>query len=272
MELELIERSLIKRYRKKIWNKFIEAITTYDLIKENDKIAVCISGGKDSFIMAKLLEELQKHGHTKFELEYIVMNPGYNQENAALIDENAKKLNIPIKVFHSDIFEVTENIGGSPCYLCARMRRGCLYSYAKSLGCNKIALGHHFDDVIETTLMGMLYSGQFNSMLPKLKSTNFEGMELIRPLYCIKESDIIAWANFAELKFIACACKLTEGVVNKELTSYRKKVKALIKELKKEDDLVDINIFKSMHNVNLDQIAGFKYKGKKHSYLEFYDE
>lgn len=222
--------------------------------------------------MAKLLEELQKHGHTKFELEYIVMNPGYNEENARLIEENAKKLNIPIKVFNSDIFEVTEKVGGSPCYLCARMRRGCLYSYAKSLGCNKIALGHHFDDVIETTLMGMLYSGQFNSMMPKLKSTNFEGMELIRPLYCVREADIIAWANFAELKFIACACKLTEGVENKELTSYRKKVKALIKELKKDDDLVDINIFKSMHNVNLDQIVGFKKGEEKHLFLEYYDE
>ena len=271
MELDLIEKSLIKRYRKRIWNRFIEAVTTYDLIQKDDKIAVCISGGKDSFLMAKLLEELKKHGHTPFSLEYIVMDPGYNQENADKIYENAKKLNIPIKVFKSDIFEVTERVEGAPCYLCARMRRGCLYSYAQSLGCNKIALGHHFDDAIETTLMGMLYSGQFNTMLPKLKSTNFEGMELIRPLYCVREKDIISWSEFAELSFIACACRLTEGVENKEMQSYRKKVKALIKELKEEDDLVDINIFKAAHNVNIDQIIGYKKDGKKHTFLEFYD-
>ena len=267
-DLTLIEKSIIKKFRKEIWNRFIEAVNNYELIEKNDKIAVCISGGKDSFLMAKLLEELQKHGHTEFSLEYIVMNPGYNQENALKIEENAKHLNLPIKIFNSEIFNVTENCGGNPCYLCARMRRGHLYSYAKELGCNKIALGHHFDDVIETTLMGLLYSGQFNTMLPKLKSQNFEGLELIRPMYCIREKDIISFARYNGLDFIACACALTEKDKNKELESYRKKVKNLISELKKDDPLVDINIFKSVHNVNIDQIIGYKKDGKKYSFLE----
>ena len=267
-DLTLIEKSIIKKFRKEIWNRFIEAVNNYELIEKNDKIAVCISGGKDSFLMAKLLEELQKHGHTEFSLEYIVMNPGYNQKNALKIEENAKLLNLPIKIFNSEIFNVTENCGGNPCYLCARMRRGHLYSYAKELGCNKIALGHHFDDVIETTLMGLLYSGQFNTMLPKLKSQNFEGLELIRPMYCIREKDIISFARYNGLDFIACACALTEKDKNKELESYRKKVKNLISELKKDDPLVDINIFKSVHNVNIDQIIGYKKDGKKYSFLE----
>lgn len=267
-DLTLIEKSIIKKFRKEIWNRFIEAVNNYELIEKNDKIAVCISGGKDSFLMAKLLEELQKHGHTEFSLEYIVMNPGYNHENALKIEENAKLLNLPIKIFNSEIFNVTENCGGNPCYLCARMRRGHLYSFAKELGCNKIALGHHFDDVIETTLMGLLYSGQFNTMLPKLKSQNFEGLELIRPMYCIREKDIISFARYNGLDFIACACALTEKDKNKELESYRKKVKNLISELKKDDPLVDINIFKSVHNVNIDQIIGYKKDGKKYSFLE----
>ena len=269
-DLTLIEKSIIKKFRKEIWNRFIEAVNNYELIEKNDKIAVCISGGKDSFLMAKLLEELQKHGHTEFSLEYIVMNPGYNHENALKIEENAKLLNLPIKIFNSEIFNVTENCGGNPCYLCARMRRGHLYSYAKELGCNKIALGHHFDDVIETTLMGLLYSGQFNTMLPKLKSQNFEGLELIRPMYCIREKDIISFARYNSLDFIACACALTEKDKNKELESYRKKVKNLISELKKDDPLVDINIFKSVHNVNIDQIIGYKKDGQKYSFLENY--
>ena len=269
-DLTLIEKSIIKKFRKEIWNRFIEAVNNYELIEKNDKIAVCISGGKDSFLMAKLLEELQKHGHTEFSLEYIVMNPGYNQKNALKIEENAKLLNLPIKIFNSEIFNVTENCGGNPCYLCARMRRGHLYSYAKELGCNKIALGHHFDDVIETTLMGLLYSGQFNTMLPKLKSQNFEGLELIRPMYCIREKDIISFARYNGLDFIACACALTEKDKNKELESYRKKVKNLISELKKDDPLVDINIFKSVHNVNIDQIIGYKKDGQKYSFLENY--
>ncbi len=269
-DLTLIEKSIIKKFRKEIWNRFIEAVNNYELIEKNDKIAVCISGGKDSFLMAKLLEELQKHGHTEFSLEYIVMNPGYNHENALKIEENAKHLNLPIKIFNSEIFNVTENCGGNPCYLCARMRRGHLYSFAKELGCNKIALGHHFDDVIETTLMGLLYSGQFNTMLPKLKSQNFEGLELIRPMYCIREKDIISFARYNGLDFIACACALTEKDKNKELESYRKKVKNLISELKKDDPLVDINIFKSVHNVNIDQIIGYKKDGQKHSFLENY--
>ena len=269
-DLTLIEKSIIKKFRKEIWNRFIEAVNNYELIEKNDKIAVCISGGKDSFLMAKLLEELQKHGHTEFSLEYIVMNPGYNQENALKIEENAKHLNLPIKIFNSEIFNVTENCGGNPCYLCARMRRGHLYSFAKELGCNKIALGHHFDDVIETTLMGLLYSGQFNTMLPKLKSQNFEGLELIRPMYCIREKDIISFARYNGLDFIACACALTEKDKNKELESYRKKVKNLISELKKDDPLVDINIFKSVHKVNIDQIIGYKKDGQKYSFLENY--
>ncbi len=267
-----IERSIIKKYRKDIWNKFIEAVTKYKLINKNDKIAVCISGGKDSFLMAKLLEELQKHGHTPFSLEYIVMNPGYNKENSDKIKENAEILKLPVKIFESDIFAVTENMGDNPCYMCARMRRGHLYNYAKSLGCNKIALGHHFNDMIETVLMGMLYSGQFNTMMPKLHSANFEGMELIRPLYCVKEESIISWAKYNNLQFIACACRLTKATaLNGEQSSYRLKVKNLIKELKKDNSLVDINIFKSAHGVNLDQIIEYKKDGVKHSFLENYE-
>ncbi len=266
-----IERSIIKKFRKPIWNKFIEACKQYDLIAPGDKIAVCISGGKDSFLLAKLLEELKRHGETDFELEFISMDPGYNKQNKDLILKNAGAMGLDIKFFNSDIFNVTENVGGNPCYLCARMRRGYLYSFAKSLGCNKIALGHHFNDVIETILMGMLYSGQLNTMMPKLKSTNFEGMELIRPLYCVKEDDIKAWAKYNKLEFIACACRLTESIEkNLELKSYRKKTKELIKTLKKDDDLIDINIFKSVHNINLNQIIGYKKDGKAHSFLDEY--
>ncbi len=275
---EEIQRSLIKKFRKPIWNRFIEAVVSYDLISEGDKIAVCISGGKDSFLMAKLLEELQLHGHTKFDLEYICMDPGYTPENRAKIEENCKIMNIPIKIFESDIFRAVENITESPCYLCARMRRGHLYSFAKELGCNKIALGHHFNDAIETALMGMLYSGQYQTMMPKLHSTNFKGMELIRPLYCIREDDIKAFARYNNLEFLGCACRFTEALKNaktdidREHTSKRYKCKALIKELKADDDTVDINIFRSFHAVNLDTIIGYKKDKKLHSFLDEYDQ
>lgn len=269
-ELTLIERSIIKKFRKQLWNRFIEAVQNYELINKGDKIAVCISGGKDSFLMAKLLEELMRHGHTSFSLEYIVMNPGYNAENLEKIKQNGEKLGLPLRIFESDIFKVTESIGGNPCYLCARMRRGHLYSYAQKIGCNKIALGHHFDDAVETVLMSMLYSGQINAMLPKLHSTNFEGMQLIRPLYCIREEDIKAWAAYNNLSFIACACRLTSSAARGDLFSYRLKVKQLIKDLKADDPLVDINIFKSVHNINLNKIIGYSKDGRRRSFLDEY--
>lgn len=271
-----IERSLIKKFRKSVWNRFIEAVQSYDLIKENDRIAVCISGGKDSFILAKLMQELQRHGHTPFELEFICMDPGYSPKNREKIEQNCKLMEIPIKIFESDIFAAVENITESPCYLCARMRRGHLYSYAKELGCNKIALGHHFNDAIETALMGMLYSGQFQTMMPKLHSTNFEGMELIRPLYCVREDDIKAFARYNNLEFLNCACRFTEKLgtsadaIDREAISKRYKCKELIKELKKDDDLIDINIFRSFHNVNLNTIIGYQKDGNKTSFLDEY--
>lgn len=267
---QLIERSLIKKYRKTIWNPFIAAVKRYELIQENDKIAVCISGGKDSMIMAKLMQELQKHSEVPFELVYLVMDPGYNEKNRKKIEENAKILNIPITVFETDIFEVADSVDNSPCYLCARMRRGHLYSNAKSLGCNKIALGHHFSDVIETTLMAMFYGSQIQAMLPRIKSTNFEGMELIRPLYCVHEDDIIAWAKYNELEFIQCACKFTENA-NKsdiETSSKRLETKRLIKELKKTNPMIENNIFNSIHNVSLDMMPGYKKGNEYHTFLE----
>lgn len=267
---QLIERSLIKKYRKTIWNPFIAAVKRYELIQENDKIAVCISGGKDSMIMAKLMQELQKHSEVSFELVYLVMDPGYNEKNRKKIEENAKILNIPITVFETDIFEVADSVDNSPCYLCARMRRGHLYSNAKSLGCNKIALGHHFSDVIETTLMAMFYGSQIQAMLPRIKSTNFEGMELIRPLYCVHEDDIIAWAKYNELEFIQCACKFTENA-NKsdiETSSKRLETKRLIKELKKTNPMIENNIFNSIHNVSLDMMPGYKKGNEYHTFLE----
>ena len=272
-----VERSIIKKFRKTIWNRFIEAVQNYELVNKGDKIAVCISGGKDSFLLAKLMQELCLHGHTEFFLEFICMAPGYSKENRAKIEENCRLLNIPIKFFESDIFAAVENIKESPCYLCARMRRGYLYSYAKSLGCNKIALGHHFNDAIETTLMGMLYSGQFQTMMPKLHSTNFKGMELIRPLYCVREDDIKSFARYNGLEFLNCACRFTENIMteksekDREERSKRYKCKQLIKELKKDNDLIDINIFRSFHAVNLDTIIGYKQKGKKITFLDEYD-
>lgn len=263
-ECALIERSIITKFRKGIWTKFLQAVKQYKLIEAGDKVAVCISGGKDSMLLAKCVQELLKHSDIPFSAEYIVMNPGYNRENAELIEENLKRLEIPAKIFSSDIFEVNEEIGGEhPCYLCARMRRGFLYARAKELGCNKIALGHHKSDVIETTLMGMLFGGQIQGMMPKIKSANFEGMELIRPLYCVLEDDILHWKEYNNLKFIACACKLTahlpQGVQGQ---SGRQDVKELIKGFRSRNPDVDASIFKSLHNVQLETLPEFKYKGK----------
>ena len=267
-----IERSIIKKYRKSIWSNFIAAVQQYELISSGDKIAVCISGGKDSMLLAKCMQQLQRHSVVPFELVFLVMDPGYNKANRDLIIENSKLMNIPIEIFESDIFEVAERAGGSPCYLCARMRRGCLYSKAKSLGCNKIALGHHFNDVIETVLMSMFYSSEIKTMLPKLHSTNFQGMELIRPLYMVKEDDIIAWANYNSLRFLQCACKFTEISTEREDLSKRKEIKGIIKEIKKINKNVDDNIFRSLHNVNLATLPGFRDcdSGDLHSFLEKY--
>ena len=267
-----IERSIIKKYRKDIWSKFIKAVQEYELIKENDKIMVCISGGKDSFLLAKCIQELQRHGKVNFEARYVVMDPGYNEYNRDFIIDNAKILNVPIEIFNSDIFDIVENIEKSPCYLCARMRRGFLYNKAQELGCNKIALGHHFNDVIETTLLSMLYGSEIKTMMPKLHSDNFEGIELIRPLYMVKEESIISWRNTNDLTFINCACRFTEGctLVN-DGTSKRKEVKELIKNLKKVNKNADYNIFKSLDNINLDCVLGTKKHGEYKSFLEDYD-
>ena len=269
-----IERSIIKKFRKAIWNNFVGAVNEYELIKEGDKIAVCISGGKDSMLMAKCMQELCRHSAYPFELVFLVMDPGYNKENRELIEYNAKLMNIPITVFNSNIFDVVVDAGGAPCYLCARMRRGCLYSKARELGCNKIALGHHFDDMIETLLLNMTYASEIKTMLPKLRSTNFDGMELIRPLYKVKEKDIIAWAGYNELKFLQCACKFTSESEHNEDISKRKEIKALIKDIKKVNPHVDDNIFRSIHNINLAGIVGYRDSdsGDKHSYLEKYEE
>ncbi|MBO5783253.1 MAG: tRNA 2-thiocytidine biosynthesis protein TtcA [Clostridia bacterium] len=266
-----IERSIIKRYRKELWSRFVQAVKEYQLIQEGDRIAVCISGGKDSFLMAKLLQEIQRHGKINFQLKFIVMDPGYRTENRQLILTNAELLEIPVELFESPIFEVVSVAGGSPCYLCARMRRGYLYEKAKALNCNKIALGHHFDDVIETTLLSMFYGAEIKTMLPKLKSTSHPGMELIRPLYKIHEDDVIRWANGNELTFLHCACRFTERVANKEEESKRKEMKALVKQLKATYDRIDDNIFRSMHNVNMNSILGYKKDGKAHSFLDGYD-
>ena len=272
-EYKEIEKSIIKKYRKEIWSRFVKAINEYNLIQENDKIAVCISGGKDSFLMAKCMQEIQRHGKIDFDLEFIVMDPGYNEQNRKLIEENAKKMNISIKIFNSDIFGIVTNITeGNPCYLCARMRRGCLYNYAKELGCNKIALGHHFDDVIETVLLNMFYGAELKSMMPKLHSTNFEGMELIRPLYLIKEKDIIAWAKYNNLKFLNCACKFTEKVNNKEMESKRKEVKKIIEDLKRINKNIDHNIFKSVENINLNTVIAYKKDNQLYHFLDTYNE
>ena len=270
-----VEQSLRKKFKKKIWSKFTKAINTYELVKTGDKIAVCISGGKDSMLMAKCFQELKVHNKFDFEVKFLVMDPGYSPENRKVIEDNAKKLNIPITIFESDIFESVFNVEKSPCYLCARMRRGHLYHFAKDMGCNKIALGHHYDDVIETILMGMLYSGQIQTMMPKLHSTNFEGMELIRPLYLVREDDIKAWRDYNDLHFIQCACKFTDTCTtcnNEENQSKRIEIKNLISELKKTNRFVEGNIFKSVENVNLNTIVAYKKDGVKHNFLDTYDE
>ena len=267
-----IERSIIKKFRKPIWNNFIGAVKGYQLISPGDKIAVCISGGKDSMLLAKCMQQLEKHSEVPFEAVYLVMDPGYNKKNRELIEYNARLMNIDIEIFESDIFDVTLRAGGSPCYLCARMRRGCLYSKAKSLGCNKIALGHHFNDVIETVLMSMMYSSEIKTMLPKLHSTNFEGMELIRPLYRVKEKDIIAFAKYNGLEFLQCACKFTEESTQKEELSKRKEIKSLIEYIKTQNPEADDNIFRSLHNVNLAALPGWRERdsGEVHSFTEDY--
>ena len=269
-----VERSIIKKYRKKIWSKFIKGIKEYELIQEGDKIAVCISGGKDSMLLAKCMQELQVHGHIKFDLEFLVMDPGYNEYNRKIIEDNAKLLNIPITIFETKIYDIVAEVDESPCYLCARMRRGYLYKHAQKLGCNKIALGHHFDDVIETILMSMLYNGQLKTMMPKLHSQNYEGMEVIRPLYLIREQDIITWQNSNELKFIKCACRLTENCMLGDSGggSKRQEMKVLIKKFRKMNPNIELNIFRSVHNVNLNTIIGYEKDGVEKSFLDDYDE
>ena len=270
-----VEQSLRKKFRKSIWCKFTKAINEYELVKPGDKIAVCISGGKDSMLMAKLFQELKRHNKFDFEVKFLVMDPGYSPANRQVIEENAKRLEIPIEIFESDIFESVYNVEKSPCYLCARMRRGYLYSHAQKMGCNKIALGHHYDDVIETILMGMLYSAQFQTMMPKLHSTNFEGMELIRPLYLIREDDIKAWRDYNDLHFIQCACRFTDTCTscnNGQNHSKRQETKLLIQELKKSNPDVEKCIFKSVENVQLNTVIAYKKDGVRHSFLDEYDE
>ena len=269
-----VEKSIRKKFRKNIWCKFTKAINQYELVKEGDRIAVCISGGKDSMLMAKLFQELKLHNKFPFEVKFVVMDPGYSPENRKVIEENARKLKIPIHIFESDIFESVYHIEKSPCYLCARMRRGYLYNFAKELGCNKIALGHHYDDVIETILMGMLYGAQIQTMMPKLHSTNFEGMELIRPLYLIREDDIKAWRDYNDLRFIQCACKFTDTCTtcnNEENQSKRVEIKQLIAEIKKKNPYVEAHIFKSVENVNIETVIAYKKDGVKHHFLDNYD-
>ncbi|MCR5349608.1 MAG: tRNA 2-thiocytidine biosynthesis TtcA family protein [Acholeplasmatales bacterium] len=270
---QLIERSIIKTYRGKLWAKFIKALKEYELLKPNDKVCVCISGGKDSMLLAKLFQELKRHSDFEFDVKYIVMNPGYNDYHLNMIKDNLKLLNIDAQIIETDIFEIANKQIKNPCYLCARMRRGALYNIASKLGCNKIALGHHFDDVIETTLMNMLNVGSFQTMRPKLHSTNHPGMELIRPMYLIREKDILAWVNYNELKFIRCACKFTEQAHNDEIESMRSKTKELIKELEKDyNPVVAKNIFISTSNVVLDKILGYKEEDEYYNFLDDYDE
>ena len=272
--LREIEKSIIKKYRKYTWSKFIKAIKDYKLVEEGDKIAVAISGGKDSLLMAKMFQELQKHGQVKFDLVFLAMDPGYHKNIRQLLEENCEYLNIPLTIFDTNIFDVAGEIAEDyPCYMCARMRRGALYNKAEELGCNKLALGHHFDDVIETTLIGMFYASQLKAMIPKLHSTNFEGMELIRPMYCIHEEDIISWMNYNGLEFIQCACRFTENYTlnnNEGGISKRQEIKMLIRQLKKDNPLIDKSIFNSIHSVSLDTMPGYKTHGKTYSFLDNY--
>lgn len=269
-----IEKSIIKKYRKEIWSIFVRAIKDYELINKGDKIMVCISGGKDSFLLAKCMQEIKRHGQVDFDVKYVCMNPGYSEKNLLMIMENAKILNIPLEIFNSDVFEVAEKLAEeNPCYMCARMRRGFLYSKAQELGCNKIALGHHFDDVVETTLLSMFYGSEIKTMMPKLHSDNFDGLELIRPLYLVKERDVINWRNSNNLTFLNCACKFTERVsIEGDKVSKRKEIKELIKKLREVNPNIDSNIFKSMDNVNLSCVLGTKRNGEYRSFLEDYDK
>ena len=268
----LVERSINKKFRKGIWNKFIEGVRNYELIQPNDKIAVCMSGGKDSMLLAKLMQELKRHSDIPFELEFVVMDPGYSPKNREKIISNAELLRVPIRIYDTNIFASVEHIEKSPCYICARMRRGYLYRFARELGCNKIALGHHYNDVIETVLMGLLYGGQYQTMMPKLHSTNFPDMELIRPMYCVGEDDIIAWRNYNELEFLQCACRFTEKIAdeNAVMESKRQEMKRLINSMKKEYPQVEANIFKSTHNVNLNTVIGYSKDGKHTNFLDEY--
>ena len=268
---QLIERSIITKYRKALWNPFIAAVKRYELVDAGDKIAVCISGGKDSMLMAKLMQQLRRHSDVPFDLEFLVMDPGYNEINRRKIESNAELLHIPITIFETNIFEIANSTEDSPCYLCARMRRGHLYNKAQEMGCNKIALGHHFSDVIETTLIGMFYGSQLQAMLPKLHSTNFEGMELIRPMYCIHEEDILSWKRYNDLEFIQCACRFTENCTmcdNGGGGSKRQEIKQLIQRLKKSNPQIEKSIFNSIHSVCLDTMVGYKTNGEEHSFLE----
>lgn len=273
-QYQLIERSIIKKYRRTLWNPFITAVKEYELINAGDKIAVCISGGKDSMLMAKLMQMLQRISDIPFDLVFLVMDPGYNELNRRKIESNAALMHIPITVFESDIFAVANSTDKTPCYLCARMRRGHLYNKAKELGCNKIALGHHFSDVIETTLIGMFYGSQLQAMIPKLHSQNFEGMELIRPMYCIHEEDILAWKRYNDLEFIQCACRFTENCTmcdNGGGGSKRQEIKTLIRRLKRDNPNIEKSIFNSIHSVCLDTFPGYKTNGEKHTFLENYE-
>lgn len=271
----IVERSLIKKYRKTLWNPFIAAVKRYELISPGDRIAVCISGGKDSMLLAKLMQELHRHTEQPFQLVFLVMDPGYNPENRALIEENAAQLHIPVTIFESNIFDVTVSVDRNPCYLCARMRRGFLYAKAQELGCNKIALGHHFSDVIETTLLGLFYGAQMQSMPPKLHSRNFPGMELIRPLYCVHEEDIIAWKNYNGLCFLQCACRFTEerdAAEDGAGRSKRQEMKQLIRELRKTNPNIEKSIFAAIHDVQIDTLAGCKFAGRRYAFTEYYDK
>ena len=265
-----VEHSIITKYKKTLFHRFIGAVKDYELISKGDKIAVCISGGKDSMLLAKLMQELSIHGDYPFDMEFIVMDPGYAPKNRQRIIDNAEMLDIPIRIFETDIFDSVVNIEKNPCYLCARMRRGHLYKYAQSLCCNKIALGHHFDDVIETILMGMLYGAQIQTMMPRIKSTNYDGMELIRPMYYIREKDIISWRNYNNLEFLQCACRFTEqnALPDGTGTSKRQEIKNLIREMKKVNPQVDINIFRSVERVNLSTIIGYYKEDEEHNFLE----
>ena len=269
---QLIERSIQKKYRKALWTPFVAAVKRYELIRAGDRIAVCISGGKDSMLLAKLMQQLQRVSEVPFETVFLVMDPGYIPENRRQIERNAALLRLPIQVFESDVFQIANGAEKNPCYLCARMRRGFLYSKAREMGCNKIALGHHFNDVIETTVMAMFYGAQLQGMMPKLRSDNFPGMELIRPLYCVHEDDIIAWRNYNGLKFLQCACRFTEHAADEVHASKRQEIKLLLKQLKKQNPDIEKSVFNSIHAVNLDTFPGWKTLGETHSFLEWYDE